>query len=261
MDEVLRVERAGGLVTLTMNRPGALNALDTALKEALRDAVAGLAADPQCRAVLLAGAGRAFCVGQDLKEHAAHLADAQGPPLGTVVAHYNPIASTLAALPVPVVAAVRGSAAGAGMGLALLADFRVGGPSTSFVTAFAGIALAADTGLSYTLPRLVGHAKAVEILLLNQPVRAADALRLGLLSTLLDDDEEVLPAATALAAQLASGPTVAYGEIKRELAATGSFADALAVEADAQARAGATADHRAATAAFVAKQRPTFTGR
>src|SRR5438045_9716871 len=117
----------------------------------------------------------------------------------------------------PVVAAVRGMAAGAGASLALLADFRVGGPKTAFLMAFANVGLAGDTGVSWTLPRLVGHAKATELLLLAQPVPSADALRLGLLTTLTESDDEVLPAAQALAARLAAGPTTAYAAIKREL--------------------------------------------
>jgi 2-(1,2-epoxy-1,2-dihydrophenyl)acetyl-CoA isomerase len=263
MADELLVERAGAVVTLTLNRPESLNSLDVALKEALRDTLAALAGDQACRALVLTGAGRAFCVGQDLRQHAESLERADTPPLSTVVEHYNPIVTHLSALPVPVVAAVRGSAAGAGMGLALLCDFRIGGPSTSMVTAFAGVGLAADTGMSYSLPRLVGHAKAVELLMLGGPVRADEALRLGLLTSLVDSDDEVLPAAQALAGRLADGPTAAYGQIKKELsvAAAGTLADALAAEAAAQAHLGATTDHRAATAAFVAKQRPSFTGR
>jgi 2-(1,2-epoxy-1,2-dihydrophenyl)acetyl-CoA isomerase len=261
MTDALRVDRADGVVTVTLNRPESLNSLNTELKVALRDTLAGLATDPDCRAVVLAGAGRAFCVGQDLKEHVADL-ERGGPPLSTVTEHYNPLAANLAGLGVPVVAAVRGNAAGAGAGLAFLADFRIGGPSTSFLMAFANVGLAADTGASWTLPRLVGRAKAVELMLLAQPVPAQQAHRLGLLTSLVDSDDEVLPAATALATRLAAGPTVAYAQIKRELAvaATGTLAQALAAEADAQAVCGATTDHRAATAAFVAKRRPEFLG-
>jgi len=215
---------------------------------------------------VLAGAGRAFCVGQDLREHARTLA-AGGEVMATVREHYGPIAQALAALPQPVVAAVRGTAAGAGAGLALLADLRVGGPSTRFVMAFAQVGLAADTGLSWSLPRLVGHARASELLLLGEPVGAEAAARLGLLTRLVDTDEEVLPAARELAVRLAAGPTVAYAQLKRELAASsgppaagGGLAAALAVEAEAQAVCGATADHEAAVAAFLAKRQPTFTG-
>ncbi|MFC5923773.1 enoyl-CoA hydratase/isomerase family protein [Micromonospora vulcania] len=264
MTEPLLVDRTDAVVTLTLNRPTAMNALDVALKEALRDTLAELEADRSCRAVVLAGAGGSFSAGQDLREHVSTLerGSTAADPLGTVRAHYNPIAARLANLPKPVVAAVRGMAAGAGASLAFLADIRIGGPSTSFLMAFAKVGLAADTGASWTLPRLVGHAKAVELLMLAEPVRAEEACRLGLLNRLTDDDEQVLPAAQELAARLAAGPTVAYGAIKRELsiADAGTLADALAAEAQAQAICGATDDHRAATLAFVGKQKPVFEG-
>jgi len=257
----LLVDREGAVVTLTLNRPDALNALDVPLKLALRDAVGEIRTDHGVRAVVLTGAGRAFCVGQDLREHVASLAGPQ--PLATVAEHYNPLVTALAGLDRPVVAAVRGMAAGAGASLAFLADMRIGGPKTAFLMAFANVGLAADTGASWTLPRLVGHAKATELLMLAEPVDATEALRLGLLTRVVDDDEKVLPAAQELAARLASGPTVAYGQIKRELAAAASttLAGALEVEAQAQDVCGETADHRNATAAFVAKERPRFDGR
>jgi len=258
MTDVLLTDRDGAVVTLTMNRPQSLNSLDVALKEALRDELAALAADQSVRAVVLAGTGRAFCVGQDLREHAAALAS-EAQPLATVREHYNPIAATLAGMPKPVVAAVRGVAAGAGAGLALLADFRVGGPGTSFLMAFANVGLAADTAVSWSLPRIVGHAKATELLLLAEPVPAAEALRLGLLTRLVDDDEAVLAAAQQLAARLAAGPTVAYAQIKRQLVGDG-LAAALEREAEAQEACGDSADHREATEAFLAKRRPDFRG-
>ncbi len=270
--EPLLVDRTDGVVTLTLNRPDSLNSFDVALKLALRDAVEAAAADRACRAIVLAGAGRAFCVGQDLKEHVDSLAAASAEatsgvvapdnPLGTVVEHFNPLVRRLATLPKPVVAAVRGMAAGAGASLALLADFRIGGPKTAFLMAFANVGLAGDTGASWTLPRLVGYAKATEMLMLAEPVGAEEALRLGLLTRLVSADEDVLPAAQELAARLAAGPTVAYGQIKRQLlaGASGDIDQALEAEADAQRIAGATDDHRNATAAFVAKEKPTFTG-
>ncbi|TDC32047.1 enoyl-CoA hydratase-related protein [Micromonospora sp. KC213] len=261
MTEPLLVDRTDAVVTLTLNRPTAMNSLDVALKEALRDTLAGLETDRSCRAVVLAGAGDSFSAGQDLREHVQILQSPTANPLDTVRAHYNPIAARLANLPKPVVAAVRGMAAGAGASLAFLADFRIGGPKTKFLMAFAGVGLAADTGASWTLPRLVGHAKAVEMLMLAEPVGAEEACRLGLLTRLVED-EAVLPTAQELAARLAAGPTVAYGAIKRQLsiADAGTLADALAAEAQAQAICGATADHRAATEAFVDKRRPTFAG-
>jgi 2-(1,2-epoxy-1,2-dihydrophenyl)acetyl-CoA isomerase len=183
--------------------------------------------------------------------------------LATVREHYNPIAQLLGEINKPVVAAVRGMAAGAGASLAMLADFRIGGPRTGFLMAFANVALAGDTGVSWILPRLVGHAKATELMLLAEPVAAPEALRLGLLTTLVDDDEQVAPEARRLASRLASGPTIAYGQIKRQLriGGAGTLADALEAEYEAQKTSGDTADHRNATYAFVRKERPRYEGR
>jgi 2-(1,2-epoxy-1,2-dihydrophenyl)acetyl-CoA isomerase len=257
----LLVDRVGAVVTLTMNRPASMNALDVDLKEALRDTLAALESDRSCRAIVLAGAGDAFCVGQDLREHAQILASG-ATELDTVRAHYNPIAQRLANMPKPVVAAVRGTAAGAGAALALLADFRIGGPRTTFLMAFANVGLAGDTGISWSLPRIVGHARALELLLLAEPVKSAAADQMGMLTRLLEDDEQVLPAAQELATRLAAGPTVAYGAIKRELSVgdAGTLSDALAAEAQAQTICGGTTDHRNAVEAFVAKRKPIFEG-
>jgi len=261
MTDSLLVDRADAVVTLTLNRPDAMNAMDLGLKEALRDTLADLSTDRSCRAIVLAGAGRAFCAGQDLREHATELQ--RTTDLDTVRVHYNPIAQRLASMPKPVVAAVRGMAAGAGASLALLADFRIGGPGTTLLMAFANIGLAGDTGISWSLPRIVGHARALELLLLAEPVKAQRAYEIGLLSKVAEDDDAVLPAAQELAARLAAGPTVAYGAIKRELSVgdAGTLSDALAAEAQAQTICAATADHATAVNAFVAKQRPAFEGR
>jgi 2-(1,2-epoxy-1,2-dihydrophenyl)acetyl-CoA isomerase len=259
----LLVDIADGVATLTLNRPDSLNSLSIALKNDLRDALDKVSADDDVRAVVLTGAGRAFCVGQDLREHVSMLESGSTAPLSTVREHYNPIALRLADMGKPVVAAVRGMAAGAGAGLAFLADFRVGGPKTSFLMAFVNVGLAGDTGVSWTLPRLVGHAKATELLMLAEPVGSAEAHRLGLLNTLVDDDEQVVPSAVDLARRLAAGPTIAYAQIKRQLLVGGeaTLAEALEQEAIAQAVSGATADHRDSVTAFVAKRPPVFTGR
>jgi 2-(1,2-epoxy-1,2-dihydrophenyl)acetyl-CoA isomerase len=259
----LLLDRAEGVATLTLNRPESMNSLSLALKEELIATLAELRDDPAVRAVVVTGAGRAFCVGQDLREHVAMLESGDPTPLRTVADHYNPITLGIAELPKPVIAAVRGMAAGAGASLAFASDFRVGGPGTGFLLAFANVGLAGDSGATWTLQRLVGYAKATELLLFAQPVRADEADRLGLFTTLVDDDEKVLPTAQELAGRLAAGPTVAYGQIKRCLAigASSTLAETLAAESDAQAIAGATEDHRNATAAFIAKQRPVFEGR
>ncbi|MEV6526839.1 enoyl-CoA hydratase-related protein [Longispora sp. NPDC051575] len=263
MTDPLLVEYSDGVATLTLNRPEAYNSLNVALKEKLRLVLNDVAGDRSVRAVLLTGAGKAFCAGQDLREHLATLESGTANPLQTVHDHYNPIAQRLASLPKPVVAAVNGSAAGAGLSLALLADFRIGGPRTSMLMAFAKVGLAADSGSSWILPRMVGHAKATELLMLAEPVDAAEALRLGLLTKLVDDDADVLPAARELALRLAQGPTIAYGAIKRQLSISEAsvLADSLAVEAEAQSICGRTEDHRASTLAFVAKEKPVYQGK
>lgn len=260
MSDAVLSQSGDGVTTVTINRPAALNALDVPVKVALRQALAAAEADPGCRAVVLAGAGdRAFCVGQDLREHAGNLKTGEG--LATVREHYNPLATTLYEMDTPVVAAVRGAAAGAGASLAFLSDFRVGGPGTRFSMAFSGIGLSADTGASYILPRLVGRAKAAEMLMLGTPVAAEAAFRLGLLTEVADTDDAVLPRARELAAKLAAGPTVAYGWIKRQLRVDGDLAAGLEAEAQGQQACGESTDHARATEDFVNKRKPSFEGR
>jgi len=249
------------VATITLNRPDALNSLTVESKEALRSAISAVAADPAVRAVLLTGAGRAFCAGQDLREHATQLASGDNATLSTVREHYNPIVLGLAELPKPVIAAVNGIAAGAGASLAFAADFRIAAESASFLLAFANIGLALDSGASWTLPRLIGHARATAMALLADKVTAAHALEMGLVNAVVPD-ELLLTTATELAAKLAAGPTAAYAAIKEQLryASTSTLPNALEKEADLQTAMGRTEDHRNATEAFVNRQRPTFTG-
>src|SRR2546423_10135836 len=180
MSDPLLLDRTDGVVTLTLNRPDSLNSLDAGLREQLRDTLAELDSDPVCRAVVLAGAGRAFCVGQDLREHVAILDSGTDDPMHAVREHYNPIAANLGRLSRPVVAAVRGTAAGAGASLACLADFRIGGPSTQLLMAFANVGLAGGTGISWGLPPLVGHATATALPPPAPPGDAAPAAPLRL---------------------------------------------------------------------------------
>lgn len=265
IDEDLVFERHDGVATLRLNRPESMNSLSVTLKTALLAALGEVAADDTVRAVVLTGTGRGFCVGQDLREHAALLqaADTGGAaPLSTVTEHYNPIVSALAGMGKPVIAAVNGMAAGAGAGLAFACDFRIAAESAGFLLAFAGVGLSLDSGVSWTLPRLIGSARATALALLAEPVDAAAALSMGLVNAVVADDL-LLPAAAELAAKLAAGPTAAYAAIKESIAyaATHSLADALAREAELQTRSGATYDHRAAVDSFVNKQTPTFIGR
>lgn len=253
----------GGVATITMNRPDAMNSLDIATKELLRDIVQSVAADDAVRCVVLTGTGRGFCVGQDLKEHIELLRNGSSDELFTTVErHYNPIVTALATMPKPVIAAVNGIAAGAGASLALACDLRVLADTAGFNFAFAGVALSCDTGASYHLPRLVGQAKALELLYFPSTISAEESQALGLAN-------QVVPAVDlaetvhALATRLAAGPTVALASIRHSVAYSSehSFADSLANEGQMMNRTGATEDHAAAVAAFVAKEKPVFHGR
>jgi 2-(1,2-epoxy-1,2-dihydrophenyl)acetyl-CoA isomerase len=259
----LRLEVTDGVGTLTFDRPEALNALDRATKTALLDGLAELAADRGVRCVVLTGTGRAFCVGQDLREHASGLASGDPEEVWrTVPEHYNPLALALHTLDKPVVAAVNGVAAGAGASLAFLADLRVVTASASFSLAFAGIGLSCDTGASWTLPRLVGPTRALELLYSGRRVGAEEALALGL-ATEVVPDEQFEEHVRGLAARLAAGPTLAFAAMRRAVASAAGqpLAAALETEAEGMRRTGASADHRAAVEAFLAKRPPTFTGR
>jgi len=254
---------ADRLATITLQRPESMNALDRATKEQLLTAVRQAGDDADVRAVLLIGTGRAFCVGQDLREHVTALRELPLEQVwATVEEHFAPIASAVATMPKPVVAAVNGVAAGAGAALAFACDLRVLADTASFNTAFAAIGLSCDTGASWTLPRLVGHARAVDLLYRPRTVGAAEAERLGLATVVVPADR-LHAEATALARTLAGGPTLAYAGIRRSLAyaATHDLADSLAFEATQMAATGGSRDHRDAVAAFVAKQPPRFHGR
>ena len=182
--------------------------------------------------------------------------------LDTVREHYNPLVLAIRSMPKPVIAAVNGVAAGAGAGLAFACDIRIAAQGASFLMAFARVGLAADTGVSWTLPRLAGAGLAAELLMLAEPIRASRALELGLVSQVVED-ADLATVAGALAARLASGPTAAYAGIKEQLnyAAGHGLADALEKEAEVQIALGRTADHQAATLAFTRKQQPRFLGR
>lgn len=259
---VLTVADADGVRTLTLNRPDAFNSLTVDLKQALLTEVQRAAGDETVRAVVLTGSGRAFCAGQDLREHAALLDAGDPEPLSTVSEHYNPLISALATLPKPTIAAVNGMAAGAGASLAFACDLRVAAGSAQFLMAFAKIGLSVDSGTSWTLPRLVGYGRAMEMVLLAEPVDAERALATGMVNRVVADGQ-ALATAQQLAAQLAAGPTAAYAKIKEAMsaAATADLPEALSVEAGTQAEAADTADHREGVAAFLAKREPRFTGR
>ncbi|MGH3520412.1 MAG: enoyl-CoA hydratase-related protein [Haloechinothrix sp.] len=259
--DVLTTADADGVRTITLNRPRAYNSLNVELKERLLEALRAAAADDQVRAIVLTGAGKAFCAGQDLKEHVGLLVAGDPAPLRTVEAHYNPITIAIAEMPKPIIAAVNGPAAGAGAAFAYAADIRIAARSSNFLMAFANVGLGPDSGASWTLQRLIGFGRATELMLLGRTVDADEALRIGLVTEVVQD-EVLLPRAQELAARFAAGPTVAYRKIKGALAAAArsTLAEALTVEQAAQNDLGQTADHREAVDAFVAKRTPRFTG-
>ncbi|WP_414641998.1 enoyl-CoA hydratase/isomerase family protein [Actinocrinis sp.] len=259
--EPVRYEVTGAVATVTFNRPDAMNALDVPTKEALLAALRSASADESVRAVVLTGTGRAFCVGQDLREHIQKL-NSGDPPLSTVRDHYNPITLAIAEMPKPTIAALNGVAAGAGAAFAFACDLRIAADTASFTLAFSQVGLSADSGASWTLPRLVGTAKAIELLFNPQKIGVREASSLGLVNEVVPADR-LAEHVAALAERLAAGPTVSYAALKASVnfGASHSLAETLEFEDAMQTKCGATADHREAVDAFLAKRAPDFLGK
>lgn len=256
--EHIRLEQnPGRFATLAIARPQRLNAMDAQTVDELRAAVAAVAAS-DARCLLLTGEGRAFSSGADLAAGGGLPEDAGA----ALEKHFNPLVEALFALDIPVVAAVRGPAAGAGCSLALAADIVLAGRSAYFLQAFVNIGLIPDAGATWLLPRLAGRARAMEMMMLGERVPAEQALAWGLISRVVED-EELDEEAAALAARLANGPTVALGLIRKLAQEAGHrpLAEALAAERAAQRKAGASRDFQAGVAAFLAKRQPRFEGK
>ena len=254
----LRVEIADAVATLTLDRPEALNSLTIPLKEELARAFRSLARNPAVRAVVLTGAGRAFCAGQDLRERL----EPDAAPLATEVRErYTPIVLAMRRLEKPIVGAINGVAAGAGASLAFACDIRIAAEEASFLLAFGRIGLVPDSGASWVLPRLIGAGRAAELALTADPVSAADAERVGLVSRVVPGPA-LLDEARALATRLAAGAPVALALTKRALNRSfdASLEDQLEYEAALQGIAGSTADHAEGIAAFIEKRKPAFRG-
>ena len=251
--------RDQGVLTLTLNRPERLNAATDSLLDALAAGLATAAADDEIRAVVITGAGRAFCSGQDLKD---------GFERGAAVdigrelrEHYHPVIDGMRSLPKPVIAAVNGPAAGAGFSLALAADLRIAAESATFVQAFVRIGLIPDAGSTYFLPRVVGPARAAELMLLGDVVDAARAQEIGLVSRVVPD-AELAATAQDLARRLAGGPrALAYIKEALALSAHNDLEGQLQVESRLQAAAATTSDFIEGVSAFLEKRPPRFTGR
>jgi 2-(1,2-epoxy-1,2-dihydrophenyl)acetyl-CoA isomerase len=254
----LRVEIERAVATVTLDRPDALNSLTVPLKDGLIRAFRELATDANVRVIVLTGAGRAFCAGQDLRERM----EPEALPLADEIrSRYNPLIRAIRAVPQPVIAAVNGVAAGAGASLAFACDLRIAAERASFVLAFGRVGLIPDSGATWFLPRLIGAAKATELALTTAPLSAADAERFGLVSRVVADDQ-LATEARALADRLAALAPRALALTKRALSENASVQldDALEREAAFQGEAGATNDHAEGIAAFLEKRAAEFRG-
>src|SRR5688572_26063474 len=253
--DLILTDRREGYRVITLNRPDRLNSFNEAMHAALMAALLDAEADSNCRALILTGAGRGFCAGQDLSDRV--FSPGQAPDLSsTLERFYNPLVRKLRALQMPVVCAVNGVAAGAGANIALACDIVLAARSAKFIQAFAKLGLVPDSGGTYFLPRLAGTARAMGLAMLAEPLSAENAERWGLIWKVLDD-ERLMPEATELARRLASGPTKAFGLIKKAMhASSGNSLDSqLDLERDLQRDAGFSEDYRKAVAEFLAKRK------
>ena len=245
-----------GIATITLNRPQVYNAFNERMHAELMQALRQAERDAAVRCIVITGAGKAFCSGQDLKEVPLDGSRSLGQ---SVRDRYNPLVLKLRSLPKPIVAGVNGVAAGAGMSLALACDLRVAVDSARFVAAFANVGLVPDTGMTYFLPRLIGHARALELCMLGGTIDAPAAQSYGMVN-LLASAEEFPGVLKSLAQRIANGPAQALSLMKRgfELSLTGSLPDVLEYEAQAQQIAGSSWEYAEGVQAFREKRPPRF---
>ncbi len=257
--ETIQVSDSNGVRTITLNRPDEMNSVNDRMTAELAKELRGVAKDKSIRCVVLTGAGRAFCVGQDLKEATSR--EGQYDFGARLRSGYHPVVTQLAKMGVPTIASINGAAAGAGWSLALACDLRISSKAAKFVAAFSNIGLVPDSGITWILPRLVGYAKALEIAWLSDPLSADSALQLGLVHRVVD--AESLAATTReIAEQIAKRPTKGLMLTKQAMAAGyGQDLDAqLEYEAQLQTIAGRTKDYSEGVRAFIEKRPPEFTG-
>lgn len=256
------IDRRDGYRVITLNRPERLNAFNVALHEALAAAIDEAASDEGCHALLITGAGKGFCSGQDLHDRLMTPGAVVAKAGEALLKHYNPLLKRLRDLPIPVVAAVNGVAAGAGCNFALAADIVLAGRSATFVEAFARIGLIPDVGGTFFLPRLVGFARARGMAMLAETITAEQAADWGLIWKVFDDDR-LMSEAQAMCERLAKAPTYALGLTKRALdASVGNDLDAqLTLEHKLQVLAGSSPDYAEGVRAFIEKRKPNFTGK
>lgn len=259
--ETLEFSIADGVARIALNRPDSLNSFNTQMHAEMRDALKAVKSDETVRCLLLTGNGRGFCAGQDLSDRSV-AADAEVPDLGeSIEKNYSPLLRTLTQLEMPVICAVNGVAAGAGANIAFACDIVLAGRSASFIQAFCKIGLIPDCGGTWTLPRLVGKARAMGLAMLGDKISAEQAENWGMIWQCLDDDA-LQDEAMTLAKRLATQPTAGLALIKRAIneGSTNSFDEQLDVERDLQRLAGRTNDYREGVAAFMQKRKPEFKG-
>jgi 2-(1,2-epoxy-1,2-dihydrophenyl)acetyl-CoA isomerase len=258
MSDTILAARSEGVLTLTLNRPDALNSFTVEMKEALLAALKDAARDRDVRVVVLTGAGRAFCAGQDLKERQAPGASDLGMELRT---RYNPIILAMRRLEKPIIGAINGVAAGAGISVAMACDIVIASERASFIEAFTRVGLVPDTGSSWFLPRLIGYPRAAQMMFTAEPVDAQTAASVGLVNRVVPADS-LIDEANLMAVKLAAAAPLALALTKRALnhALESTLEEALDYEAQLQSIAGRSADHREGVAAFVEKRPAKFTG-
>jgi len=261
MTEFVLSARQGAVLTLTLNRPEMLNALNRPTTQALTAALEAAGRDPEVGAIILTGAGRAFCAGADLKDVAAR-AQAGESDLGEDLrANYAPMIRAIRACPTPVIAALNGTAAGAGLSLALACDLRIAAAGAQLIVVFVRVGLVPDAGSLFFLTRMLGLSKATELAMTGDPLTAEEGKKLGVISAVVPA-EQLMPAAVARANELAAGPRRTYALIKRgiERALGRDLEQVMELESQLQAVAAATPDAQEAIRAFVEKRQPVFRG-
>jgi 2-(1,2-epoxy-1,2-dihydrophenyl)acetyl-CoA isomerase len=256
--ETIRFDIAGDIATITLNRPERLNAMGPQMADEISEALDNL---DGARALLITGEGRAFCAGADLQARGLGAGVGASGPYGALTRSYNPTMVKLSKLAVPVITAVNGPAAGIGCSLALCSDFAIAGASAYFLQAFVNIGLVPDGGASWMLPRLIGKARATQMMLLGERISGAQAAEWGLIYKCVDD-AALHVEARALAAKLANGPTLALGLMRQNIASAleMDYASALTREAEAQRIAGGSADAAEGGLSFLQKRKPEFKG-